>query len=185
MNQSRRLGHNYEVSRKLNVPFSWEFSPGIPKITSQGSTSEEEWDRGARFTPSFSLPPPPCPSEHMSSARLDYIEEDNIDKQLNSLPLRSVLQLSPMVGRSLSILGSNARKDPEPEDPFLAAFVNCTRSPFSFSNKFPKNNKGKRFRRCAMIKKTIFTLSCLYSCNVVNENAMGTSPLSPKKSCCL
>ncbi|EXC25271.1 hypothetical protein L484_003759 [Morus notabilis] len=176
---SRRLSHD-EVNSKLNVPFSWEFSPGIPKVTSQlGSASGVDWN--AHFPTSFAkLPPPPCPSDHNMSARFDYVEENSIEKELNSLPLCSVLQMSHMVG-SFSRLGG----DPEPEDPFLAAFVNCTRSPHSaIANKLPKD-KGKKYRVCAIIKKTIFTLSCIYSCNVMKENTMGTPQLSPKKSSCL
>ncbi|PON65558.1 hypothetical protein PanWU01x14_115700 [Parasponia andersonii] len=119
----RRFNTQIEASSKLNVPFSWEFRPGIPKMT-RGQLGSEINDENHQFTTSFALPPPYCTPSH--SARFEYSMLECYDKQLDSHnPVcSSFIPLKPAVG-SLSYIFGSSLKNKDPEDPFLAALMKC------------------------------------------------------------
>lgn len=122
------------------VPFSWENEPGVSKV------SDLKDDDGPRL--SFKLPPPPCPTE---SGRVSVRDIQ--------IPLPPCAFQPPSRSSSRRGLGFNKHD----QDPFLAAFKECTKN----------SRKGK------LRKKAMFNFSCKNSCGVRDDNLVRVSHQLP------
>ncbi|EEF52241.1 conserved hypothetical protein [Ricinus communis] len=121
-----------KANTKGNVPFSWEKKPGVSKLINQDSDPNQEEDLVLK------LLPPPCPIE---SPRISTHDTINI-------PLPPCTFQPP--SRSSSRKG--IRKQ---DDPFLAAYKECTKSTEK-GDKLSRNNaarsglrKGQEMKRQA------------------------------------
>lgn len=134
-----------KVHSQGNVPFSWEKKPGISKETTQTKCLMED-DFVLR------LPPPP-----VISARLSVHDDLLLPPPPGVLP------------RSTSAKGLRKHDD---EDPFLAAFKECTRS----------TKKGKSAHRFGLRSglRSLFTVAPCKShgnCSVRDDNLVRVSQL--------
>ncbi|EXC25270.1 hypothetical protein L484_003758 [Morus notabilis] len=140
---------NNKVHSRGNVPFSWEKKPGISKETTQTKCLVEE---------DFVLrpPPPPCPPPVISA----------------TLSVHDLLLPPPpgVLPRSSSAKGLGKQD----EDPFLAAFKECTKS----------TTKGKSSHRFDLRSgiRSLFTIAAPCksprNCSVRNDNMVRVSQLS-------
>lgn len=117
----------------INVPFSWEYKPGLSKITHQRSRKD-----AIRHAAQFVLSPPPC-----SLTVPHRVREVEDEKQI------------PLILCSVQPITS-FRKDQKKDDPFLEAYKNCTQSPL----KLARSRAGKRTFNCSFIRKCMRVLSC-------------------------
>ncbi|KAJ7966493.1 SWI/SNF-related matrix-associated actin-dependent regulator of chromatin subfamily A-like protein [Quillaja saponaria] len=144
---------NTEAHSPGNIPFSWENKPGICKVTHHGNLKERH-----EFLPE-KLPPPPCPSE---TAKISVLVHDI------QIPLPPCAFQAPY--RSSSKKGLKIQ-----EDPFLAAYKECTKSHKSsgkiITNKLPKIDVGSG------VRKSLFVFSCKRSCSVRDDNLVRISQL--------
>ncbi|OAY51045.1 hypothetical protein MANES_05G183500v8 [Manihot esculenta] len=136
---------------KGNVPFSWEKKPGVSKAISQMFHSEADFVK---------LPPPPCLIENQSPARVSTHDIQ--------IPLPPCTFQPP--SRSSSRKGGLKKQ----EDPFLAAYKECTKST-SDSNK----KTGGKLCRNVGLRKGMFSLSCKNSCSVRDDNLVRVSHQVP------
>ncbi|KAF2324228.1 hypothetical protein GH714_010838 [Hevea brasiliensis] len=105
---------------KGSVPFSWEKKPGVSKVFNQRFPSEGDLVK---------LPPPPCPIE----SRSPRVSTHDIQ-----------IPLPPCTFQPPS--RSSSRKDlRKQDDPFLAAYKECTKS--TKKGKLSKNVAGSGFRK--------------------------------------
>ena len=121
-----------EVHSQGNVPFSWENKPGVCKETSQEGYFLQK------------LSPPPYPPE---SARISIHDI--------KIPLPPCAFHPP--SRTSSRRGLK-----KSDDPFLAAYKECTKS--TSKAKLAKKDGGSG------LKKGMFSFSCIQSCRVWNDN---------------
>ncbi|XVE95061.1 hypothetical protein REPUB_Repub02eG0064000 [Reevesia pubescens] len=129
-----------KVHSQGNVPFSWENNPGVCKETSQEGSEEDYFLQ--------KLPPPPCPPE---SARMSIH-----DIKIPPPPCAFHPPSRTSSRRGLKIS----------DDPFLAAYKECTKS----------TRKGKKDEGSGL-KKGMFNFSCKKSCSVRNDNLVRISQL--------
>ncbi len=125
------------------IPFSWENKPGVSKVTQQECPIDGDFV--------LKLPPPPCPSEPAKISVHDF-----------QIPLPPCAFQPP--SRSSSKKG--LRKQ---EDPFLAAYMECTKS--IRKGKSIKNDVGSGF------KKNMLVFSCKRSCSVRDDSLVRISQL--------
>ncbi|KAJ8638253.1 hypothetical protein MRB53_012520 [Persea americana] len=132
---------NNEVYSIGDVPFSWENSPGICKV----SHKEHLMCVGHE---ALKLPPPPCPTK-----KPKFLVQD-----LQS-PLPPCTFQSPLIRAS--------RKRLEKEDPFLAAYMECTKN-VAKSKLSNDDNIGGGHRAW----KSISMFSCKHSCGVRDDSSV-------------
>ncbi|KAG2698920.1 hypothetical protein I3843_07G169200 [Carya illinoinensis] len=132
------------------VPFSWERKPGVSKVTHQDQCPTE----GDMVR--IKLPPPPCPSEAARVSAHDF--------QILPLP---PCPFQPAPSRSSS------KKGLKREDPFLAAYKECTKS-INGNGKSPKNGVNLY---SGFGKITMPDFSCRRSCSVRDGNLVRISRL--------
>ncbi|XP_039009757.1 uncharacterized protein LOC120138323 [Hibiscus syriacus] len=125
---------------QVKVPFSWENKPGICKETGQLQVFEEDCSLQK-------LPPPPCRSE-----------SGNISMHDIEIPLPPCVFQPPLRTSS----GRSLKKTEN--DPFLAAYKECTKS----TKKGKKDGSGL---------KRLFSFSCKRSCSVRDDNIVRVSQL--------
>ncbi|GMJ15260.1 hypothetical protein HRI_005195200 [Hibiscus trionum] len=137
------------MSYNANVPFSWELTPGISKVTyEQGSTGMEHV--------TVDLPPPPCLSK---SARFCV-------DGLNGVLPPCQHQPPPSSSEKKGNANNNNNNSKKHEDPFVVAFRKCTE--YSMNGKLSTDEKNDACKN--RTKKNMFILSCKYSCNVKNAS---------------
>ncbi|KAK7310754.1 hypothetical protein RJT34_08465 [Clitoria ternatea] len=127
----------------INVPFSWEHKPGLPKEVTHGHN-------GTRHGTKLVLQPPPCGSGRDHKQR---VEDTQIPLSLCA------------VQSSLRISSFRMESQKELEDPFVEAYKKCTKSPFilrRYSNKRGEKNNGS----WPTIRKYMHILSCKQSGDV-------------------
>ena len=132
-----------KVHSQRTVPFSWENKPGVCKLTSQEGSEEDYFLQ--------KLSPPPCPPE---SARISIHD--------------IIIPPPPCVFHPPSRISSR-RGLKKSDDPFLAAYKECTKS----------TSKGKLAKKDGWsgLKKGMFSFSCKQSCSVRNDNLVRISQL--------
>ena len=138
-----------EVCTKVNVPFSWEVKPGVCKLSTDIQSS------GALLS-HFTLQLSPPPS---SFSPRNY---------MGDIGLQNVPRNQPATRGSSSFRMGMEKA----EDPFLAAFMRCTRSS-SMHNLSGKNEKDVGFGKRKSILRG--TLSCKYSCPIIEDNLVRIS----------
>ncbi|KAG9440642.1 hypothetical protein H6P81_020807 [Aristolochia fimbriata] len=124
------------------VPFSWENAPGVCKSSTRG---EEEYPEFVYEEQSLKLPPPPCPSE---SPRVSVHHDLHIP--LPPCPFQ------PLTQRSCS------RKGLKREDPFLAAYMECTKK--------GEQGKSSSCQKSNGVRGKMNLLSCKLSCGVRDDS---------------
>lgn len=135
------------------IPFSWEYKPGVSKVTQRECLGEEDFV--------LKLPPPPCPSE---LARFSVH-----DSQIQ-------IPLPPCAFQPPSRITSKKGLIRKHEDPFLAAYKNCTKSVNGSSTESFKNGVKARFR------KNMLVFSCKRSCSIRDDNLLSISQLPSERS---
>ena len=142
MNQSK-----VHSSSQGSVPFAWENKPGVCKA--RRDDEDRQYPKAAAEADFvIMLRPPPCPVE---KGRF------SIDSQI---------PLPPCTFQGPPSRSSFRKKE---EDPFLAAYKECTKS-------MRKGRDGKtRLGRRSMFS---LSLSCKHSCDVRDDNLASKSPLS-------
>lgn len=131
------------------VPFSWEKAPGVCKTSTVAihGAGHELHKTSALIK---NLPPPPCPTSHVGHCSPKASSVHDLHIPLPPCPF----QAEP-ISRSSSKKGlNNVRK----EDPFLAAYMECTKSKWG-------SRKGMGGLRAGME-----VLSCKQSCKVREDN---------------
>ncbi|KAJ9166368.1 hypothetical protein P3X46_021138 [Hevea brasiliensis] len=129
---------------KGNVPFSWEKKPGVSRVAIQRYPSEEDFVK---------LPPPPCP-----------IGSPRVSAHDIQIPLPPCTFQPP--SRS-----SSSRSFRKQDDPFLAAYKECTKS----TNK--KAKLSKNLAAGSGLRKGIFNLFCKNCCSVRDDNLVRVSQI--------
>ncbi|KAJ8773296.1 hypothetical protein K2173_028473 [Erythroxylum novogranatense] len=138
---------------KGDVPFSWEKRPGASMADEFGYRKE-----GTNFL--LKLPPPPCPTS-CSPAKKSFH-----DIQIPLPPCTFQTRR-----RSNSRKGS---KNPD-DDPFWAAYIECTKSKAT-----SKSTYNKLFKSDAAVlgwKKGMASFSCKLSSNYVDDSIVKRSQL--------
>lgn len=135
------MSHN-KVHSLGKVPFSWENSPGISKV------NPKEGPKDVGQVTHKLLPPPPCPSDSPKVVGVDL-----------QIPLPPCTFQPPM--------RSSSRKGDKREDPFLAAYVVCTKSVGHGKTKLGKNKHrgGGRW-----LGWSLFEFSCKRSSGVREDS---------------
>ncbi|OMO70852.1 hypothetical protein COLO4_28461 [Corchorus olitorius] len=143
-----------KVHSQGNVPFSWENKPGVCKMTSQDCLKEDFFLQ--------KLPPPPCPPETARVSISNSIQDNKIPPPPGAFqpPSRS----------------SSRRGLKKSDDPFLAAYKECTKS--TNKGKLAKNVNGGG---SGNLKKGVFSFSCKQSCSVRDDNLVRISQLPPER----
>ena len=131
------MSHSKAHSRGI-IPFSWENKPGVSKLV----TNQECHTEGDFL---LKLPTPPCPSEATTISGHDL-----------QIPLPPCVFQSP--SRSSSKKG--LRKH---EDPFLAAYKECTKSNIG-------KGKSLKYDVGLWFGKKMLAFSCKCSCSVRDDN---------------
>lgn len=135
------MNNNREVHFQGKVPFSWENKPGIRKSKIQGGPPVDEGQINLK------VPPPPCRVEIAGAPVHDI-----------PIPLPPCAFQPPQ--RSSSKRGLK-----KTEDPFLAAYKECTKS----SRKGTLTSGDHR--------KSRFSFSCKHSCSVRDDNFVKISEI--------
>nr|DAD41569.1 TPA_asm: hypothetical protein HUJ06_015892 [Nelumbo nucifera] len=142
------MSQNDALSAKGSIPFSWENKPGLSKVVTHH-------DNSAETTPDVvKLPPPPYYYSGSPKARSPELQ----------IPLPPCPFLPPSASKS-----SSRKSLRRQEDPFLAAYKECTKS--------VKNSKSYKDSKKDFVKKSMFRLSCKHSCAVRDDSLVKLSHL--------
>lgn len=152
-----------KVHSQGNVPFSWEDSPGISKASHQDTTLHV-------LNLSSSSPKPTSFIPHDSDTSSLKESSAHQDKKIPLPPCKN-LQLPTQ--RSTSAKGFGCWQ----EDPFIAAFKECTKNVRNGNKVQPCENKKNvtGFK----VKKSRLIFSCKNSCDVTDDNLVRLSHLPP------
>lgn len=145
------MSQKNKVGTPGNIPFSWENKPGISKVQTHRSERVVEEDLMVK------LPPPPCPSGGGGICVHDF-----------QIPLPPVT-FQPPLPRS-----SSARGLRKYEDPFLAAYEECTKSTRT------RKVKSHRLRFDINIRsrlRSLFVVSCKSRASVLDDSLVRVSEL--------
>lgn len=144
--------NDIHYEENVNVPFSWEYKPGLAKVTNHNY----EKNHATKLV----LQPPPCSLSKNVHHRLRVEEEKQIHVDLcaiQSIRIRSFKMESRM------------QKE---DDPFVEACKKCTKSPFIVQGSSrDQNQKINRFN-WPSLRKYMHILSCKYSNDVISHKAV-------------
>ncbi|KAF5740080.1 hypothetical protein HS088_TW11G00144 [Tripterygium wilfordii] len=149
------MNHNNKVHNSHgNIPFLWENKPGVSKVMTRPKEDED-------LCVLERLPPPPCPVENVANSGVHGIP----------IPLPPCTFQHPLKSSSRRGL----RK--YDQDPFLAAYKECTKSTKKGSL-LSKNEDGFR-----VLKKStgLGFSSCKTSCSVREDSVVRISQLPNRK----
>ena len=149
---SRPLDHS---SNK--VSFSWEKKPGVSKVTTHGETLPREHE------PLAKLPPPPCTQQEAANTTRNHVHD------FQNIPLPPCA-FQPPYYRTSSKKGLWVQDD----DPFLAAYKECTKNQKSGGGRTKKLAKAGIESR---LRKGLSCFSCKRSCSVHGNNSVRISSL--------
>ncbi|KAA0064469.1 hypothetical protein E5676_scaffold134G002440 [Cucumis melo var. makuwa] len=143
----------------MNVPFSWEAKPGVPKPQSQPSPSASLFE-----TSMLKLPSPPCRSE---SARLsgDYSGLITYSpprcRAESARMAKDFLWLEAYSDGSASSFGFGCCKsdDSKKTDPFVEAYKKCTNSRSMSGRGITGGSATNGVKRPNIIRRVLFSLS--------------------------
>lgn len=152
-----RKHYESEICTKVNVPFSWEVKPGVCKFKEHQSSRNSLLGHFALQA----LSPPPS-----SFSPRNYMEDD-----FHIPHFLCAYQPAARGSRSNSFRTGLTKA----EDPFLAAYMRCTRSSsmHKISGKSEKDDVGFGKRKSVLRS----TLSCKYSCPIIEDNLVRISRL--------
>ncbi|XP_028793636.1 uncharacterized protein LOC114761689 [Neltuma alba] len=137
-----------------NVPFSWEKKAGVSKVHQPESLTREE-------ELLHNLPPPPCTTE-VGGGKISGGVQD-----IQNIPLPPCA-FQPPVYRTSSKKGLWTQ---EVDDPFLAAYKECTKTT-------RKSNGNNKSCESVLRKRVISIFSCKRSCAVRDNNLVRISHVS-------
>jgi hypothetical protein len=145
-------GSSRGLSRVTTIPFAWENKPGVSKVTYEDHQNPNT--EGDDFV--LKLPLPPCPTEKAA--------------KLSALDLHIPL---PPCAFQPPLRSSSARGLRKHEDPFLAAYKECTKT------KSTAKGKGQSFRNHvrSIFRKNMLVFSCKRSCSVRDDDLVRVSQL--------
>lgn len=139
-------------SSQGNVPFSWEKKAGVSKVHQPESLTREE-------ELLHNLPPPPCTTEVGGGGKMNCGVQD-----IQNIPLPPCA-FQPPFYRTSSKKGLWVQDD----DPFLAAYRECTKT-----RKLGRNKNNRE----SVLRKSMSFFSCKRSCAVRNNNLVRISHVS-------
>ncbi|KAJ9170533.1 hypothetical protein P3X46_018634 [Hevea brasiliensis] len=152
-----------KVYSQGSIPFSWEDMPGVSKAIHQ-DTGLHVLNLSSSSSPNTTSSIP-----HDSDTSSLKVSSAHQDKKIPLPPCQN-LQLPP--GRSTS-----AKVGSWQEDPFIAAYKECTKNVRNGNKPQPsekkKNVTGSKGRKSRLI------LSCKNSCDVTDDNLVRLSNLPP------
>lgn len=131
------------------VPFSWEKAPGVCKAPSTVAIHDANCELH-KTSALKNLPPPPCPTFHVGHCSPKASSDRDLHIPLPPCPF----QADQIISRSSSKKGLDLRK----VDPFLAAYMECTKS------------KGGSRKGMGGLRAGMEVLSCKQSCKVREDN---------------
>lgn len=143
-------------SSQGNVPFSWENKPGVTK-KNQDDRPEDSSHRALK------LPPPPCPPPENNSRSAHHHFHD------------LQVPLPPCGFRPLS-RSESSKGLRRQDDPFLSAYLECTKSSRKGRSKFfggGKSGFGSGLRN------SLSVFSCKNSCSVRDDSMVRNISLLP------
>ncbi|XP_026662978.1 uncharacterized protein LOC113463144 [Phoenix dactylifera] len=140
---------SYHRSRSLGkVPFLWENQPGVCKVT---PGTEESPKAGPPQKP-LKLPPPPCSTDRRK------LSVHGLYVPLPPCPFLPPRRISSKKGMSQT-----------EKDPFLAAYLECTKSTVKKQGKATKGKVG--------FEKVEHAFSCKHTCEVREDSMVRLSQL--------
>ncbi|CAI9115988.1 OLC1v1017022C1 [Oldenlandia corymbosa var. corymbosa] len=173
------MNSNKVHSKRTVLPFSWESKPGVSK----GRDDEEHKQhiRGGRDGdefPAIKLPPPPC-AEDKSKAS-NSTKSSELDSTKIPPPPCPNFQ-HPLKSNSLR---RSFRKN---DDPFLIAYIECTKSTsrddlYKRPSSTPSHGSRKGGGELFGIRKNLSIFSCKHSSNVMESSIVRVSQLPASKS---
>ncbi|KAI3972784.1 hypothetical protein MKX01_019442 [Papaver californicum] len=147
---------NSKVHSQGNVPFSWENQPGVSKKTYCQDNHQYSGDDDGYYKQL--LPLPPC---HPISS--DSTDKTKIDLQLLPLP-PCAIQYKLKLSRSNSTTSSRKGLKRFNEDPFFAAYKECTKTK-------SRSISTTKSRSISTTKSSGFGIfSCKNSCGVKEDS---------------
>lgn len=142
------MSQKNRVDTPGKIPFSWENKPGISKVQTRRECAVEEEEKDLMVK----LPPPPCPSGGCRIPVHDF-----------------QIPLPPCTFQPLP-RSSSARGLRKHEDPFLAAFQECTKT--------SRKVKPRRFRfHIGSTLRSLFAVSCKSRSSVQDDSLVRVSEL--------
>lgn len=154
----------------INVPFSWEYKPGVSKFTNTFQRSKR--DRSIKHYTNTShnhsmVSPPPCSLTYASKSnnrvrfRVTKLDDTSSNSSNNNNLLTLCEVLHPMTSfRKESSSHHNHKKE---DDPFLRAYKNCTRSPLKLIT--CSSSSSVSASKTTFIRSIINKYMHLISCN--------------------
>ncbi|CAJ2675315.1 unnamed protein product [Trifolium pratense] len=136
----------------INVPFSWEYKPGLSKVT---NPNYYDTNHATKLV----LQPPPC-----SLSKSDHHRFRDEEKYI---PVDLCAVQSTLLRLSSFKLESKYQKE---EDPFVEAYKNCTKSPFIVQGQH-RDQKNNGFN-WPSLRKYMHILSCKYSNDVISHKSV-------------
>lgn len=158
---------NSKVHSQGNVPFSWENQPGISKKTYEEDNQQYSRDDDGYYYKQLLPPPPPC------HPILENPHKPKIDLQipLPPCPIQYKLKLS----RSNSTGSRKGLKRSNDEDPFFAAYKECTKTK-------SRSISTAKSRSITASKSSGFGIfSCKNSCGVKEDSLIRSHHRQPQK----
>jgi len=138
------------LSSQGNVPFSWENKPGVTKKNQDDHDHPK--DSGH---PALKLPPPPCPPPENNS-RTHHFHDLQV-------PL-------PPCGFQPPSRSASRRGIKKQDDPFLSAYMECTKSSTRKGKKLLIGGGKSGFG--FGLRKSVSVFSCKNSCSTVRDDSM-------------
>ncbi|KAF3447471.1 hypothetical protein FNV43_RR12657 [Rhamnella rubrinervis] len=167
------MSQTSKVGTQGNVPFSWENKPGISKVHERREWKDTDEDENLMRVKE--LPPPPCPSGG-TRGRISVHHGIQIP-----LPPCTFHQ-PPILPRS-----SSARGLRKHEDPFLAAYEECTKS-CKKQGKSWSLSSSSSFRRIDIIGsrlRSLFNVSCRSRASSVRDDSLHSRPTRERHCVCV
>ncbi|KAF5747284.1 hypothetical protein HS088_TW05G00004 [Tripterygium wilfordii] len=148
------MGHR-KVDSPGSIPFSWEDSPGVSKVITHShhhnnNVHDYETPPCSIIKKASSIPPPPCPS--------------------------LLMQQPPRRSRSAKGFGRLWQL----EDPFLAAYKECTKRTSTTAHAGDPDHKTSSKKSFKSMKSNlVFSCKTTSSCDVRNDNLVRLIDLPP------
>ncbi|OMP01746.1 hypothetical protein COLO4_11612 [Corchorus olitorius] len=154
-----------KVHSQGNVPFSWEDKPGVSKVITHFDDHKCPIDIGLHeHDPPVILSPP---SDGGGSSKV-LVQEKKV-------PPPPPCSIQPLPKRSTSVKGLRWWQ----EDPFLAAYKECTKNGGKNGKLWSSDQGRKNNGNGSKARKKKITFSCKNTCDVRDDNLVKLSNLPP------